>query len=308
MTLSVLVLLALTSSEGKSVAADLNRTTPIRHVVVIYDENISFDHYFGTYPHAVNGPGEVPFHAAPGTPTVNGLSGALLSRNPNSTNPFRLDRADAITCDMDHAYSAEQKAYHDGLVNRVVQATTEYAEGQRNCDPKLIMGHYDGNTVAALWTYAQHFALNDNSFGTMFGPSTPGALNLFAAQTAGADQHDLPNETIGGNVISDVEPQFDDCAKKPKITISNVRTIGDLLSERGLSWGWFQGGYRPTKTASGNGGKARCEASHKNAAGADVRDYSPHHNPVAYYVQFKNSQHLPPTSVDMIGRGDQAMH
>ena len=209
---------------------------------------------------------------------------------------------------MDHAYSAEQKAYHDGLVNRVVQATTEYAEGQRNCDPKLIMGHYDGNTVAALWTYAQHFALNDNSFGTMFGPSTPGALNLFAAQTAGADQHDLPNETIGGNVISDAEPQFDDCAKKPKITISNVRTIGDLLSERGLSWGWFQGGYRPTKTASENGGKARCEASHKNAAGADVRDYSPHHNPVAYYVQFKNSQHLPPTSVDMIGRSDQAMH
>jgi phospholipase C len=99
MTLSVLVLLALTPSEGKSVAADLNPTTPIRHVVVIYDENISFDHYFGTYPHAVNGPGEVPFHAAPGTPTVNGLSGALLSRNPNSTNPFRLDRADAITCE-----------------------------------------------------------------------------------------------------------------------------------------------------------------------------------------------------------------
>ena len=169
-------------------------------------------------------------------------------------------------------------------------------------------GHYDGNTVAALWTYAQHFALNDNSFGTMFGPSTPGALNLFAAQTAGANQHDLPNETIGGNVISDAEPQFDDCAKEPKITISNVRTIGDLLSERGLSWGWFQGGYRPTNSASENGGKARCEASHKNAAGADVRDYSPHHNPVAYYVQFKNSQHLPPTSVDIIGRSDQAMH
>jgi hypothetical protein len=126
--LSVLVLLALASSARKSAAANPEPTTPIRHVVVIYDENISFDHYFGTYPRAANGRGEVPYYASPGTPTVNGLSGVLLSRNPNSTNPFRLDRANAVTCDMDHAYSAEQKAYHGGLVNHVVQATTEYAE------------------------------------------------------------------------------------------------------------------------------------------------------------------------------------
>jgi phospholipase C len=116
-----LVLLTLASSGEKSAAAGPGPTTPIRHVVVIYDGNISFDPYFGTYPRAANGPREVPFHAAPGTPTVNGLSGVLLSRDPNSTNPFRLDRAAAVTCD---AYSAEQKAYHGGLVNRFVQATT----------------------------------------------------------------------------------------------------------------------------------------------------------------------------------------
>ena len=46
------------------------------------------------------------------------------------------------------------------------------------------MGYYDGNTVTALWNYAQHFAMSDNSFGTTFGPSTPGALNLVAGQTA----------------------------------------------------------------------------------------------------------------------------
>ena len=37
---------------------------------------------------------------------------------------------------------------------------------------------YDGNTVTALWNYAQHFAMSDNSFSSTFGPSTPGALNL----------------------------------------------------------------------------------------------------------------------------------
>ena len=57
-------------------------TTPIKHVVVIFDENISFDHYFGTYPNAANTSGQ-PFYAAPGTPTVNGLTGSLLTANPN---------------------------------------------------------------------------------------------------------------------------------------------------------------------------------------------------------------------------------
>jgi phospholipase C len=307
-TFSVLVSVALGAAQGELAAADSAPTTPIRHLVVIYDENVSFDHYFGTYPHAANGPGETPFHAVPGTPTVNGLSGVLLSHNPNGINPFRLGRADAVTCDMDHAYSAEQKAYSGGLAARFVQATTEYAKAQQNCTAQLVMGYYDGNTVAALWRYAQRFALNDNNFATMFGPSTPGALDLFAAQTSGADQRDLPNETIDGDVIDDAEPLFDDCAKAPTITISNTRTIGDLLNEHGLSWGWFQGGYRPTKSASDNGGKALCGASSKNAAGANNTDYSSHHNPVAYFSQFKNPHHLPPTSIDAIGRSDQAMH
>src|SRR5690348_6178936 len=57
--------------------------TPIKHIVVIFGENISFDHYFGTYPKAINPPGEPVFHAAANTPTVNGLNEPLMSRNPN---------------------------------------------------------------------------------------------------------------------------------------------------------------------------------------------------------------------------------
>ena len=47
----------------------------------------------------------------------------------------------------------------------------------------LVMGYFDGNTVTALWNYAQNFAMNDNSYGTTFGPSTPGLLNLVAGNT-----------------------------------------------------------------------------------------------------------------------------
>src|ERR1700747_3071324 len=60
--------------------------TPIKHVVVIFGENISFDHYFGTYPNATN-PGKEPrFFPAPGTPSVNGYTDALLFNNPNMLN------------------------------------------------------------------------------------------------------------------------------------------------------------------------------------------------------------------------------
>ena len=97
--------------------------TPIKHVVVIFQENVSFDHYFATYPNALNPPGEPKFVASPNTPTVNGLTGTLLTNNPNLVNPFRLDRSLPVTCDQNHEYLAEQQAYNMGAVNSFVQST-----------------------------------------------------------------------------------------------------------------------------------------------------------------------------------------
>ena len=62
--------------------ASTRTTTPIKHVVVLFDENISFDHYFGTYPKAANTDG-TRFTARPGTPRVDGLTPDLLQHNPN---------------------------------------------------------------------------------------------------------------------------------------------------------------------------------------------------------------------------------
>ncbi|HWE82815.1 MAG TPA: alkaline phosphatase family protein, partial [Gaiellaceae bacterium] len=57
--------------------------TPIKHVVVIFQENVSFDHYFGTYPTASGADGQ-PFTARPGTPAVDGLTPATASTIPAS--------------------------------------------------------------------------------------------------------------------------------------------------------------------------------------------------------------------------------
>src|ERR1700741_230257 len=95
--------------------------TPIEHLIVIFQENISFDHYFGTYPHAANIDGQ-PFTARPDTPAVDGLTAELLTRNPNAVQPTRLGgSAQQVTCDQDHAYLAEQLSFNGGAMNRFVE-------------------------------------------------------------------------------------------------------------------------------------------------------------------------------------------
>src|SRR4051794_16259457 len=94
--------------------------TPIKHLVVIYDENQSFDHYFGTYPNATNPPGQPRFEARAGTPAVDGLTPALLQHNPNLFNPRRLDRSQAVPCDQKHGYGDEQKAANGGAMDKFV--------------------------------------------------------------------------------------------------------------------------------------------------------------------------------------------
>jgi phospholipase C len=188
---------------GGDPAASYQTTTPVKHLVVIFDENVSFDHYFGTYPDATNPEGEPPFYALPGTPSVNGLTGELLTANPNEANPQRLDRSDAMTCDQDHGYAAEQAAADHGSEDQYVEDTghgltlaqclqqenaglTHPSPIPTSSSPNYaVMDYYDGNTVTALWNYAQHFAMSDNAFGTNYGPSTPGALNVTSAQTYG---------------------------------------------------------------------------------------------------------------------------
>ncbi len=294
--------------------------TPIKHVIVIFQENVSFDHYFGTYPNAANTDGQ-PFHAKAGTPTVNGLSGALLTHNPNEDNPQRLSPSQALTCDQDHAYTAEQKAFDGGLMDKFVQFTGNSSCSAPEAHPAgLVMDYYDGNTVTGMWNYAQRFSMSDNSYDTNFGPSTPGAVNLVSGQThggvglnsAGQIVPDLgvvgsPGASGAGTVYSDQDPYFDDCSNQTgtllKMTGPN---IGDLLNAHGVTWGWFEGGFTPTgRTASG---AAVCGTTHTNIGGASVADYIPHHLPFEYYASTANPHHVAPKNVAEVGRNGRANH
>jgi len=290
--------------------------TAIQHVVVVFQENVSFDHYFATYPRAANRPGDPAFRATPDTPAVDTLlsAGLLGSKNPNAAPPFRLDRSQAATCDQKHGYEAEQAAAHGGAMDAFVQSVGVGSTVSRPCrdygfGPRLVMGYFDGNTVTAFWTYAQHFAMSDRFFNTTFGPSTPGALNLVSGQTHGASPESLlaPSgpDVIAGSVVGDAPPRFDDCSAHGGTAAMSGRNVGDLLTARGVTWGWFQGGFAPSAVVRG---VARCGTAHEGSDGKPKRDYLPHHEPFQYYASTSNPHHLPPSSVAMVGRPDQANH
>lgn len=274
----------------KAAPDSVSTVTPIKHLVVIFDENNSFDHYFGTYPYAANPSGEPAFHALPDTPAVNGLSQGLIEDNLNSVPPFRLDRSQASTCDNDNHYTDEQKAYDGGLIDKVAELLSGTGTG---CTPNLSMGYYDGNTITALWNYAQHYAMSDNFFASTFGTTVMGHLNLLSGQTHGAMPASVSGKVVNGSVIANVNPTLDDCSTGTVVTMSG-KNIGDLLNAAGVTWGWF---YQDWKPVSITGGKAQCTGT-----------YNPHYAPFQYYASTANPHHLPPASVGTIGFTDQANH
>jgi phospholipase C len=302
------------ASPGPNTTSGPKTTTPIKHVVVIFQENISFDHYFGTYPKASNLAGETRFTAKAGTPSVNGLSQGLQERNPNSFQPFRLDPSQNYTCDQNHDYMPEQQAFDSGLMDKFPEFTATACSSAfpavQNLGPAIVMGYYDGNTVTGLWNYAQYFAMNDNSYGTNFGPSTVGALNVISGMTGGVDPATSANnandEVIAGSVIGDPDGAFDDCSSPDVVgMLSTNKNIGDLLSAKGISWGWFQGGFTPSSVING---KAVCATVTHRIDGTPENAYSAHHNPFNYYKSTSNQHHTAPASLAEVGHDGPANH
>jgi phospholipase C len=314
-------LMALTIGLGPSAAPAwaASTATPIQHIVVIFDENISFDHYFGTYPNATNPAGEPPFHARPGTPTVNGYTNALLNSNPNlnpangtgATNPFRLDRSQAVTADQNHDYTAEQQAYDNGLLDLYPfyagSAGPPPAGGGVTSTNGLNLGYYDGNTVTAFWNYAQHFAMNDNSYSSTFGPSTPGVINLVSGQTNGVTTG-TGGTVPGGNgsltIIGDPDPLNDVCSGSSQVQLGG-KNIGDLLNAAGVTWGSFMGGFNLKLTNSD--GSTGCDRDSTGLAGT-TGDYIPHHSFFGYWASTANPTHARPRSIAEVGHAGPANH
>jgi len=317
------------ASETPSEQDALSTATPIKHLVVIYGENVSFDHYFATYPAATNPPGEPSFTAAPGTPKVNGLSGALLDNNPNlnpangdgAANPFRLDRSQAWTADQNHSYTAEQMAGDHGALDLFPKYTGMASHGGSGtfATKGLVLGYFDGNTVTALWNYAQHFAMSDNAWTTAYGPSTPGALEVVAGQTNGYQiikttkqpstvakpTYYIHDGAHGLTMIADVDPAYDVCSNAGDNGMIDAKNIGDLLNSHNVTWGGFMAGF-DLQTTNPNGTTGCRRSTTPTQVPTSSLDYIPHHNWFQYFRSTSNPQHTRPSSTDAIGYSVEA--
>ncbi len=270
--------------------------THIHHVFVVYQENRSFDSYFGDFPGADNL--ATPEARAHGFRQWDSIGKTWIS-------PFLLKSAD--TLDADHSREALiAKSDHgkmDGFVgweetNLVLNsgASPQYARQLG----MLTMAHEDCHTVPFLWMYAHRFALYDHIFQAMYGPSTPGNIDLIAGQSGQTQAARHPNEkfkslvTPGEPVVNDAEPDFGPYAftyqaKSPKqldqtyatlmlslkgkdaddakVDTDDVKDdIGALgrLNHQAVPWAWYQEGF-------GNG------------QGNNHPAYIPHHNAPQYF-------------------------
>jgi phospholipase C len=309
------------NGNGYDLGHDRHTATPIRHLVVIFNENRSFDHYFATYPNAGNPPGEIPFRASRETPTVNNLATAnLLTNNPNFTNPengsgaanpFRLDRTQANTADQNHAYTPEQEAYDNGKADLFPKFTGSAGAFTGSAGAfgttGQVMGYFDGNTVTAIWNYAQYFAIDDNAYTDTYGPSTPGALEVVSGQTNGSvvvvgsasSSQQIPDGVGGLTQIGDSDPANDACASKTKTVQMTSKNIGDLLNAADISWGGFMGGFN-LQTVNANG-TTGCSRSTFSSIVGTITDYVPHHMWFQYFASTANPTHARPSSVAAIG-------
>ena len=213
----------------------------VKYVFVIFHENESFDHYFGTYPGAT-GLFEAPHGFTPANQTPSFTQRFLgTSLNVKYISPFLMPQAvvanggtivpiypaDEISVDHSHQGMANDLDVNPG---NGIAANDRYAMNQEGlttnasgtivtstgASPTSItlaqaqkaetdIGHIDCDTIPFMWSWAKNFVLFDNFHQTIVGPSTPNAIAIIAGQSGQTQWGLHPNE---GATVTYSNPSF----------------------------------------------------------------------------------------------------
>jgi phospholipase C len=278
----------------------------VKHVFVIYQENRSFDSYFGSFPGADNLAS--PLAQMHGFRQYDPLGNQWVT-------PFRITAAD--TADADHSRLSLLTKSDGGRMDLFV-STEEFgliARGYSREDAQrvglLTMAYEDCDVIPYYWEWAHNFALYDHFFQAMYGPSTPGNIEIIAAQTGLTQWARDATQQVAGNdsgpgepVVNDSEPafgpygpggapdplkaQYDQTyatlplefagkeANQAKADSEDVKGDIRALVARGaapIPWGWYQEGFGSKKHAFEN-------------------PYIPHHNAVQYFGYIRNNHYF----------------
>jgi phospholipase C len=206
---ALLIVSALPHSASASTAG-----TPIKHVIVILQENHTFDNYFGTYP-GVNGiynVGAMP--TAPGAPpTVK----PYLFTSPVVVN---REAGEQLTGNLNNSWTAAHNAYDDGKMDGFIAA-------QKGSN--VTMGYYDYHLIPYYWDYAAQYVLFDDFFSSVMGPSLPNHIYLIAGQA-------------GGLTIDSRDGVFNFTSSTVKSDDFEFESVINELEAAHVSWRYYAGG------------------------------------------------------------------
>lgn len=278
----------------------------IKHVFVIYQENRSFDSYFGSFPGADNL--STTFAQTQGFRQYDPLGNQWVT-------PFRLTVSD--TADADHSRPSLITKSDGGRMDLFV-GTEEFgllAKGHSREDAQrvglLTMAFEDCDTIPYLWMYAHNFTLFDHFFQAMYGPSTPGNIDLIAAQTGQSQWARHGDEQVASNstgpgvpVVNDMTPAFGPYgngvnplpgqgqfdlgfatvmltmsgkeASHAKVDADDIKEDVGELTQQGhdaIPWGWYQEGFAFKKGSTTNPA------------------YVTHHNAVQYFGYLRQNSY-----------------
>ena len=209
----------------------------VKYVFVIYQENRSFDSYFGTFPHA-EGLFSHPAHETPGFfQSIVNTDGSTGTIHPFRIGPFdqcpnsKVNGVASTSCyaadtdDIDHSHPRIVAKMDVQNGTALMDQFANVEELKRYTPPakpslqakqfgELAMAYEDCDTVPLLWGYADKFVLFDNIFQTMTGPSTPGNLAIIGAQAGqtqwarhiGEAYPDNGSSAAGVPVLNDRDP------------------------------------------------------------------------------------------------------
>jgi phospholipase C len=196
--------------------------TPIEHLVVLMQENHSFDNYFGTYP------------GADGIPPGTCMPVDPFTAGGECIEPFRIGDNDVQLEDPDHSSATHRLQFNEGRMDGFVHALNI-----RNQDGRLAMGHYDGRDLPYYWNLVDEYVLFDRFFSSAAGGSF--INHLYWVAGTGVDRRPVDR---GLDEVVTIFDRLQEAGIEWKFYVQNYepgltyRTVTDYPSDRAAQVVW----------------------------------------------------------------------
>jgi phospholipase C len=265
-----------TASESAATGID-----KIQHVVMVVQENRSFDSYFGTYP------------GATGIPMKNGQPAVCLPRTDGQpcVRPFH-DPQD-VNDEGPHGSKGYAEAFNNGAMNGFIQAAERERKGcsahpeAALCaytDVTSVAGYHDQREIPNYWAYAKHFVLQDHMFAPTLSWSLPAHLYELSEWSAYCKNH---SPFSCKNALDNYESSYYGKPSNPH-PIFAWTDLTYLLHRYGVSWRYYvEGGHQPD---CGNADVITCKGIRQSAGTPGIWNPLPSFDTVKVDKQLGNIQ------------------